>query len=59
MEGLFHILERKYAQKNAHFWEQKILFFTEICTNQEGQNMHQIFLGASDHETVSSLFEDW
>ena len=25
MEGLFHILERKYAQKNAHFWEQKFL----------------------------------
>ena len=25
MEELFHILERKYAQKNAHFWEQKLL----------------------------------
>ena len=25
MEGLFHILERKYAQKNTHFWEQKFL----------------------------------
>ena len=25
MEGLFHILERKYAQKKAHFWEQKFL----------------------------------
>ena len=25
LEGLFHILERKYAQKNAHFWEQKLL----------------------------------
>ena len=24
-EGLFHILERKYAQKNDHFWEQKFL----------------------------------
>ena len=22
---LFHILERKYAQKNAYFWEQKLL----------------------------------
>ena len=25
MGGLFHILERKYAQKNAHFGEQKLL----------------------------------
>ena len=25
MEGLFHILERKYAQKNAHLWKQKFL----------------------------------
>ena len=25
MEGLFHILEGKYAEKNAHFWEQKLL----------------------------------
>ena len=25
MEGLFHILERKYAQNNAHLWEQKLL----------------------------------
>ena len=25
MQGLFHILERKCAQKNAHFWEQKLL----------------------------------
>ena len=24
-EGLFHILERKYAQKNAHLWEEKFL----------------------------------
>ena len=23
MEVLLHILERKYAQKNARFWEQK------------------------------------
>ena len=25
MEELFHILKRNYAQKNAHFWEQKLL----------------------------------
>ena len=25
MKGLFHILERHYAQKNAHFWEEKFL----------------------------------
>ena len=25
MEGSFHILERKYAQKNARFCEQKLL----------------------------------
>ena len=25
MEGLFHILERENAQKNAHFWEQNFL----------------------------------
>ena len=25
LDGLFHILERNYAQKNAHFWERKFL----------------------------------
>ena len=25
LEGLFYILEGKYAQKDAHFWEQKFL----------------------------------
>ena len=25
LEVLFHILKIKYAQKNAHFWEQKLL----------------------------------
>ena len=25
LEGLFHILERSYAQRNAYFWEQKFL----------------------------------
>ena len=25
MKGLFHILERHYAQKNAHFWKEKFL----------------------------------
>ena len=25
LEGLFHNLGRKYAQKNAHFWGQKFL----------------------------------
>ena len=25
MEELFDILKRNYAQKNAHFWEQKLL----------------------------------
>ena len=28
---------------------------TEILTNQEGQNMHQIFFGALDHQIVSFL----
>ena len=28
MEGLFHILERKYAQMNAHFWEEKFLLLS-------------------------------
>ena len=30
MEGLFHILDRKYAQKNAHLWEQKFLLLLLI-----------------------------
>ena len=25
LEGLFHILERNYVQRNARFWEQKFL----------------------------------
>ena len=25
LEGLFHILERKYSQKNVNFWKQKLL----------------------------------
>ena len=25
MEGLFHILKINYAQKNVHFWKQKLL----------------------------------
>ena len=28
LEGLFHILERENAQKNAHFWEKKFLIIT-------------------------------
>ena len=89
MEGLFPILKRKYAQKSAHFWEQKFLFlllhikkyvqvpwtyqkvsflYSEepLCNKifrqkaaqiRRGQNMHQIFLGALDHEIVNSLYE--
>ena len=30
---------------------------TKICTNQEGQNMQQIFLGALEHDIASSLCE--
>ena len=30
LEGLFHTLEWKYAQNNAHFWEQKFLLLLLI-----------------------------
>ena len=33
------------------------IFRKKSGTNLEGQNIHQIFLEALDHEIVSSLFE--
>ena len=33
LEKLFHILERKYTQNNAHLWEQKFILLLLLIKN--------------------------